>query len=82
MLHEPTQGVDVASRQLLFEYIRQAAGRGIAVLYVSAEYQDLAHVCDRVIVMRSGRIGAELAGAELTLERILEQCYLVGTHAA
>jgi ribose transport system ATP-binding protein len=81
MLHEPTQGVDIGSRQMLFEYVRLAADRGIAVLYVSAEYEDLAHLCDRVLVMRSGRLAAELAGPDVTYERIVEQCYVGGGSA-
>jgi ribose transport system ATP-binding protein len=81
ILHEPTQGVDVASRKLLFEYIHEAAAQGIAILYVSAEYEDLAHLCDRVIVMRSGRIDTELAGADVSLDRILERCYGVDARA-
>lgn len=79
ILHEPTQGVDVASRKMLFEYVHQAAEQGIAVLYVSAEYEDLAHLCDRVIVMRSGRVNTELVGADVSLDRIVEQCYGVET---
>lgn len=81
ILHEPTQGVDVASRKMLFEYVHQAAEQGIAVLYVSAEYEDLAHLCDRVIVMRSGRIDTELVGADVSLARIVEQCYGVEAQA-
>jgi ribose transport system ATP-binding protein len=75
LLHEPTQGVDVGSRKLLFDFIQQAAEQGIAVLWASAEYDDLAHLCDRVIVIRGGRIAAELRGADVNYDRILEQCY-------
>lgn len=82
LLHEPTQGVDIGSRKLLFEFIQAAAAGGAAVLFASAEYEDLAHLCDRVIVMQGGRAVAELSGTQVTLERILERCYLrasVGT---
>lgn len=76
VLHEPTQGVDIGSRQAIFTFIRDAAAKGVAVVIVSAEYQDLAHLCERVLVMRGGRIAAELSGADLTRERIIEQSYL------
>lgn len=81
LLHEPTQGVDVGSRKLLFDFIQQAAAKGIAVLWASAEYQDLAHLCDRVLVIRGGRIGTELRGPEVTYDRIVEQCYASPTVA-
>jgi ribose transport system ATP-binding protein len=78
LLHEPTQGVDVGARQSIFRLLRQAADEGVGVVISSAEYEDLAHLCDRVLVMRHGSIVAELRGAELTEERILEQCHRGG----
>jgi len=75
MLHEPTQGVDVGARRQIFEQIRDAADRGTAFLMASTEYDDLAHLCDRVLVFRDGRVVAELHGAELTQERIVERCF-------
>ena len=41
----------------------------------SSDYEQLAAICDRVIVFARGRVFRELAGAELTKERIVEQCY-------
>ena len=77
LLHEPTQGVDVGAKQDVFERLRQAAEAGAAVLYCSAEYEDLAHLCDRVVVFQAGRIAAVLSGADLTEDRIVERCYRV-----
>ncbi len=78
LLHEPTQGVDVGARVTIFKRIRDAAASGAAVLLASSEYADLPHICDRVIVMREGRAVAELHGAALTQERIVEQSFLAG----
>jgi len=75
LLHEPTQGVDVGSRQQVFRLVRRAADAGTAVLIASSEYADLANLCDRVVVMRRGRIAGELAGASLTEDRIVGACY-------
>jgi ribose transport system ATP-binding protein len=75
MLHEPTQGVDVGARRQIFRQIRDAADGGTAFLMASTEYDDLAHLCDRVLVFRNGRVTAELHGADLTRERIVEQCF-------
>ncbi len=77
LLHEPTQGVDVGAKQDVFEKLRDAAEAGSAVIYCSAEYEDLAHLCDRVLVFQGGRVRAELGGSDLTENRIVEQCYLV-----
>jgi ribose transport system ATP-binding protein len=61
LLHEPTQGVDVGARQEIFRFIRDAAEKGAAILYVSTEHDDLAHLCDRVLILRNGRIAGELS---------------------
>ena len=45
------------------------------MLFSSAEYEDLAHLCDRVLVFHEGRVAAILTGADLTEDRIVEQCY-------
>lgn len=73
-LHEPTQGVDVGARRQIFHRIRAAAEAGTAFLMASSEHEDLAHVCDRVLVLRDGRVVAELHGDELTEARIAERC--------
>jgi ribose transport system ATP-binding protein len=75
LLHEPTQGVDVGARREIFAQIRQAAAGGSAVVLCSTEYEDLAHMCDRVLVFRYGRMVAEISGETLTEDRIVEQCY-------
>ncbi|GAB7007809.1 sugar ABC transporter ATP-binding protein [Nocardioides sp. AN3] len=75
VLHEPTQGVDVGTRQVLLGRFSEVAQRGAAVLVCSTEYQDLAHLCDRVFVLNRGEVSAELSGADLTHDRILELCY-------
>ncbi|MCU1671234.1 MAG: sugar transporter ATP-binding protein [Blastococcus sp.] len=77
LLHEPTQGVDIRARQQIFRLTRKAAAGDTAVVCVSTDYDQLAAVCDRVVVFGRGRVGRELTGAEVTKERIAEQCYRV-----
>lgn len=60
VLHEPTQGVDVGARAQLLSLIRGVAADGLAVIMASIEAEDLAAVCDRVLITRDGRIAAEL----------------------
>jgi ribose transport system ATP-binding protein len=78
LLHEPTQGVDVGARQQIFRLTRKAAADGAAVLCVSADYEQLAAVCDRVVVFGRGHVASELTGDQVTKERIAEQCYAIG----
>jgi ribose transport system ATP-binding protein len=70
LLHEPTQGVDVGSKQEIFREIEKAAASGVAVLIASSEAEDLANLCHRVVVLRRGLFAGELAGAELTEQTI------------
>jgi ribose transport system ATP-binding protein len=74
LMHEPTQGVDVGARQRIFQRIGDAAAEGHAFVLASAEHEDLAHLCDRVLVFRNGRIVGELAGERLTADQLLERC--------
>ena len=72
VLHEPTQGVDVGARQQIFQVIRDAVVAGMSVIYASLEYEDLAHMCDKVLVFRDGSVAAELVGADITADRIVD----------
>ena len=76
LLHEPTQGVDIGSRRAIFQQIKEAAASGTAILLCSAEYADLANLCDRVVVMRNGEQVAELTGSAMTEQRIIAQCMI------
>lgn len=75
LLHEPTQGVDVGSKQQIFQQLRDVVDLGISIIIATTEYEDLAMLCDRVAVMRDGRKAVELEGPELTHERLVEECY-------
>lgn len=74
LLHEPTQGVDVGARGQIWDVIRGSAEAGGAVLCASSDHEQLAALCDRVVVLARGRVVAELAGADVTKERITERC--------
>jgi len=75
ILHDPTQGVDLGAKKEVFGHIENAAAAGSAVVICSSEYEDLAHLCHRVLVFRDGQIAAELAGSNLTEDHIVDHCY-------
>jgi ribose transport system ATP-binding protein len=70
ILEEPTQAVDVGARAALLEATRQAAQEGAAVLYISSEVDDLAAVCDRLLVLDGGVVVRDLPGP-FTAESVL-----------
>jgi ribose transport system ATP-binding protein len=66
VLSDPSYGVDPAARETMFDAIRAARASGTAVILTSTEPEQLAGLCDRVIVMRDGRIAEQLTGDGLT----------------
>jgi ribose transport system ATP-binding protein len=75
LLDEPTQGVDVGARQTVYQAIRDAASAGACVLCASSDAEQLAEICDRVVVLGRGKIAAELAPPDLSKHAITECCY-------
>jgi ribose transport system ATP-binding protein len=75
LLHEPTQGVDIGARQDIFRLIRDAVREGTAVICASTEYEQIATICDRVLVFGRESRTVELTGDQITKDRIAEQCY-------
>ncbi len=70
ILDEPTQGVDVGAVHDLYQLIRHGADNGLAVLLLSSEWDDLARICHRVLILDRGRNVKELRGHELTADNI------------
>lgn len=82
LLDEPTQGVDVGTRQQIFAALREAADNGMTVICASSEAEQLALICDRVLVFGKGRIIREITGDGLTKDVISEACYASAQLAA
>ena len=74
LLDEPTQGVDVGARQSLFAALHEAARGGTAIVCASTDYEELAQICDRVLIFARGRIVRELGPGEISKESIAEHC--------
>jgi len=78
LLHEPTQAVDVGARHIIVEAVRQAARDGRAVIVAGSDENELALLCDRVLVFGEGTVREELTG-DLTPDRIVEAIYTTGS---
>jgi ribose transport system ATP-binding protein len=70
-LDEPTRGVDVGAKAEIHRILRDLARSGVGVVVISSELPELIGICDRVLVVREGRIAGEVAGEEMTEERIM-----------
>lgn len=64
--HEPTRGVDVGARHEIHEALRALSDAGTAVLVVTSDVEEVVDVSDRVVVIRDGRVVAELVGDAIT----------------
>jgi ribose transport system ATP-binding protein len=70
VLDEPTQGVDVGAKADIHTLIDEAAAQGTAVLVCSTDHEELVRVCDRVVIMRRGRVAEILRGDDITADTI------------
>lgn len=71
LLDEPTRGIDVGAKEEIYKLMDQLAGRGVAILFVSSELEEIISMSDRVMVMHEGRISGELTRAELSEESVM-----------
>ena len=70
-LDEPTRGIDVGSKQEIYNLISRLAASGVGIVLISSELPEIVGLCDRVLVMRSGRVAGEFTREEATQERLL-----------
>ncbi|MEL7133460.1 MAG: sugar ABC transporter ATP-binding protein [Pseudomonadota bacterium] len=71
ILDEPTKGVDIGSKAAVHDFMAELAAQGLAIIMVSSEIPEVLGMSDRVIVMREGRIAAELCGDDLQPETLV-----------
>ncbi|CAM5765189.1 sugar ABC transporter ATP-binding protein [Labrys miyagiensis] len=68
---DPTAGVDVGAKAEIYRLIARALEQGLAVVAVSTDFEEIAHICHRALVFNRGRIIAELQGEALTTEAVI-----------
>ena len=75
LLDEPTQGVDIGARADIYSIVRHAVEQGASVLLVASDFDELARVSDRVIVLRDGRVSADVKPPELDQHLLTQLAY-------
>lgn len=70
IMDEPTRGIDVGAKTEIHKLLRELAQSGVGVIVISSELPELIGVCDRVVVIREGRVAGELSGA-MTEEAVI-----------
>ncbi len=71
LLNDPTRGIDVGTKQELYQLLRRLAGQGAAILFYSTDYDELIGCCDRVLVLYDGAIVRTLEGADLNERNLI-----------
>lgn len=73
LLDEPTRGIDVGAKEEIYRLIRRLAEEGKGIVMVSSEFPELLTACDRILVMRAGRIVGEYDAKSSSKEEIMER---------
>ncbi|MCY0925319.1 sugar ABC transporter ATP-binding protein [Streptomyces sp. H27-H1] len=71
ILDEPTRGIDVGAKAQIQKVVADLAAEGMAVLFISAELEEVVRVSDRVVVLRDRHKVAELTGQDVAVDRIM-----------
>ena len=71
LLDEPTRGVDIGAKQEIYRLMEELAAKGVAVLFVSSDLEEILGMSDRVLVLHEGRLSGELQRNELSEEAVM-----------
>ncbi len=68
----PTVGVDIGSKNQIHEIIKDLARQGIGIIVISDDISEILTVCNRILLMRSGKIAKEIESKDTTVEELEE----------
>ncbi|MEU2023809.1 sugar ABC transporter ATP-binding protein [Streptomyces sp. NPDC016469] len=71
ILDEPTRGIDVGAKAQIQKVVAELAAEGMAVLFISAELEEVVRVSDRVVVLRDRHKVAELSGGDVSVDAVM-----------
>jgi putative multiple sugar transport system ATP-binding protein len=72
ILDEPTRGIDVGAKYEIYTIINQLANEGKGIIFISSELPEILGVCDRIYVMRDGKIVGEMPASEASQEKVMK----------
>ena len=67
---EPTKGIDVGAKDDIFRIIEDFSEKGVGIIFISSDLEEVEKIADRVIVMKKGEIIKELKDEEITIDNI------------
>jgi putative multiple sugar transport system ATP-binding protein len=71
ILDEPTRGIDVGAKYEIYTIINRLASEGKAIILISSELPEILGVCDRIYVMRDGKVVGEMPASEASQEKVM-----------
>jgi ribose transport system ATP-binding protein len=75
LLNDPTRGVDVATRHVLYDVFRGLADDGMALVILSSEIEEILLLCHRVLVFRENEVAAEISGQDMNTETVISAMF-------
>jgi ribose transport system ATP-binding protein len=79
LLNDPTRGIDVGTKQEIYQLLRRLADSGAAIVFYSTDYDELIGCCDRVMVLYDGAVKRTLVGAEITQRALVASALNIAT---
>ena len=77
-MDEPTRGIDVGAKSEIHRLLRELAASGIGIVVISSELPELLGLCDRVLVVREGRVAGELNAEAMSEEAVMRLASGIG----
>jgi len=71
---EPSRGIDVEAKQQIFQVIWDLSRKGISSIMVSSELEELIEVCQRILIMKHGKIVGEVQASDVTVDELYLRC--------
>ncbi len=81
LLNDPTRGIDVGTKQEIYQLLRRLADAGAAIVFYTTDYSELIGCCDRALVLYDGAIRRELVGDAITERALVASALAIGEQA-
>lgn len=72
---EPTKGIDIAAKEDIFRTVKEFAERGVGVIFISSDLEEVIRVADRILIVRDGTIAGEMENKEITVQDIMNTIF-------